>query len=99
MAINIPIVTEFVDTGLKSAQGAFDNFKTKVGEAEGGLGKLKAGANVAFDTIKANAGLMALGAGTALAAVAGKAISAASDFEESSAKIGEVFGSASESVF
>ena len=99
MAINIPIVTEFVDTGLKSAQGAFDNFKTKVGEAEGGLGKLKAGANVAFDTIKANAGLMALGAGTALAAVAGKAISAASDFEESSAKIGEVFGSASEAVF
>jgi len=99
MAINIPIITEFVDSGLKSAQGAFDTFKTKVSEAEGGLGKLKAGAGVAFDSIKANAGLMAVAAGGALAAVAGKAISAASDFEESSAKIGEVFGGASDAVF
>jgi hypothetical protein len=34
MAINIPIITEFADAGLKSARGAFDNFKTKVAEAE-----------------------------------------------------------------
>ena len=74
MAINIPIVTEFVDQGLKSAQGAFDNFRMKVGEADGGLNKLKAGAGAAFDSIKANAGAMALGAGTAIAGFALKAI-------------------------
>ena len=79
MAINIPIVTEFVDVGLKSASGAFDNFRTKVGEAEGGLGKLKAGAGAAFDGIKANAGAMALGAGTAIAGFALKAIG---DFQD-----------------
>jgi len=99
MAVNIPIVTEFIDKGLKDARGAFDQFKAKVGEAEGGLGKLKAGANVAFDSIKANAGKLALVGGAAFAALGAKAISAASDFEESSAKIGEVFGEASGSVF
>jgi len=78
MAINIPIITEFVDAGLKSAQGAFDNFRTKVGEAEGSLGKLKAGSGAAFDAIKANAGAMALGAGTA---IAGFAIKAIGDFQ------------------
>jgi hypothetical protein len=98
MAINIPIVTEFVDAGLKSAQGAFDNFRTKVSEAEGGLGKFKAGMNASFDAVKANAGAFAAVVGGALVAVAGKAISAASDFEESTAKIGEVFGEASDAV-
>ena len=79
MAINIPIVTEFVDAGLKSASGAFDNFRTKVGEAEGGMGKLKAGAGAAFDSVKANAASMALGAGTAIAGFALKAIG---DFQD-----------------
>ena len=74
MAINIPIVTEFVDAGLKSAQGAFANFRTQVGQAEGAMGKLKAGAGAAFDGIKANAASMALGAGTAIAGFALKAI-------------------------
>jgi hypothetical protein len=99
MAVNIPIITEFIDKGLKDAQGAFDQFKTKIGEADGAMGKLKAGANVAFDSIKANAGKLALVGGAAFAALGAKAISAASDFEESSAKIGEVFGEASGSVF
>jgi hypothetical protein len=74
MAINIPIITEFSDAGLKSARGAFDQFKTKVGEADGAIGKFKAGSGVAFDTIKANAGAMALGAGAAIGAFAVKAV-------------------------
>jgi len=74
MAINIPIITEFSDAGLKSARGAFDQFKTKIGEADGALGKLKAGSGVAFDAIKANAGTMALGAGAAIGTFALKAI-------------------------
>ena len=99
MAINIPIITEFVDQGLKSAQGAFDNFKKQVGEADGAIGKFKAGTNAAFDTIKANAGAFAIAGGAAMVAFGAKAISAASDFEESTAKIGQLFGDASDSVF
>jgi hypothetical protein len=79
MAVNIPIVTEFIDKGLKSAQGAFATFRQKVGEAEGGMGKFKAGAGAAFDSVKANAGAMALGAGTA---IAGFAIKAIGDFQD-----------------
>lgn len=78
MAINIPIITEFSDAGLKSAKGAFDNFRAQVGQAEGAMGKLKAGSGAAFDAIKANAGAMALGAGTA---IAGFAIKAIGDFQ------------------
>lgn len=74
MAITIPIVTEFADKGIVAAQASFANFKNRVAEADGGLNKLKAGAGAAFDSIKANAGAMALGAGTAIAGFAMKAI-------------------------
>ena len=79
MAINIPIITEFADAGLKSAQGAFANFKTKVAEAEGGMGKFKAGANAAFDSVKANAGMFAAAAGVAVAKFA---VDAINDFKD-----------------
>jgi hypothetical protein len=99
MAINIPIITEFADQGLKSAQGAFQNFRTEVANAEGAMGKFKAGTGAAFDAVKANAGAFAIAGGAAFAAFGAKAISAASDFEESAAKIGEIFGDAADSVF
>ena len=79
MAINIPILTEFSDAGLKSAQGAFNNFKAKVGEAEGAMGKFKAGGNAALDAVKANAGMFAAAAG---AAIAGFAIKAIGEFQD-----------------
>jgi hypothetical protein len=79
MAINIPIITEFADAGLKSAQGAFDTFRSKVAEAEGGMGKFKAGAGVALDTVKANAGMFAAAAG---GAIAGFALNAINDFSD-----------------
>jgi len=99
MAINIPIITEFSDQGLKSAQGAFKNFRNEIANAEGALGKFKAGTGAAFDAVKANAGAFAIAGGAALVTFGAKAISAASDFEESTAKIGEIFGDAAESVF
>jgi len=99
MAINIPIITEFADQGLKSAQGAFQNFRTEVANAEGAMGKFKAGTGAAFDAVKANAGAFAIAGGAAFVAFGAKAISAASDFEESAAKIGEIFGDAADSVF
>lgn len=79
MAINIPILTEFDSKGLQSAQGAFNNFKTKIGEADGAMGKFKAGGTAALDAVKANAGTFAMAAG---AAIAGFAVKAIGDFQK-----------------
>ena len=79
MAINIPIVTEFDAKGLQSANNAFSNFKTKVGEADGAMSKFKAGAGAALDTIKANASQFAAAAG---AAILGFAVKAIGDFQD-----------------
>ena len=79
MAINIPIVSEFNAKGLQDAQNAFSNFRTKVGEAEGAMGKFKAGAGAALDTVKANAGQFAAAAG---AAILGFAVKAIGDFQD-----------------
>ena len=86
MAINIPIITEFSDKGLQSARGAFETFKGKVAEAEGGMGKFKAGAGVALDTVKANAGTFALAAG---GAIAGFAYNAIRDFQDLALEVDE----------
>ena len=86
MAINIPIITEFADQGLKSAQGAFDTFRSKVAEAEGGMGKFKAGAGVALDSVKANAGMFAAAAG---GAIAGFALKAIGDFQDLALNVDE----------
>jgi hypothetical protein len=66
MAINIPILTEFSDSGIKAAKAAFGNFKTAVGDAEGGMGKFRAGSKVALDAVQANAGLFAIAAGASV---------------------------------
>ena len=79
MAINIPIVTEFDAKGLQSAQNAFNNFRTKVAEADGTMGKFKAGAGAALDAVKANAAQFAAAAG---AAILGFAVKAIGDFQE-----------------
>jgi hypothetical protein len=67
MAINIPILTEFSDSGIKAAKAAFGNFKTAVGDAQGGMGKFKAGSKVALDAVAANAASFAVAGGVALA--------------------------------
>jgi hypothetical protein len=67
MAINIPILTEFSDSGIKAAKAAFGNFKTAVADAQGGMGKFKAGSKVALDAVAANAGMFAIAGGAAIA--------------------------------
>jgi len=86
MAITIPIISEFADKGIVAAQASFSTFKNKVAEAEGGMNKFKAGAGVAMDSIKANAGAMALGAG---AAIAGFAVKAVGDFQKLALSVDE----------
>ena len=67
MAINIPILTEFSDSGIKAAKAAFGNFKTAVADAQGGMNKFKAGSTAALDAVKANAASFAIAGGAALA--------------------------------
>jgi len=92
MAINIPILTEFSDSGIKAAKAAFGNFKTAVADAEGGMGKFKAGSNVALDAVKANAGNLALAGGAALVGFAAQGIKAFQDLALAAGKFADATG-------
>ena len=92
MAINLPIVTEFSDKGIKAARAAFANFKTDVGAAQGAMGKFKAGSNSALSAVKANAGNFAMAAGAALVGFGVKAISAFQDLALASGRFADATG-------
>ena len=79
MAITIPIISEFSDKGIASAQAGFNNLKSRIAEADGAMGKMKAGFGAAGDYIKANAASIATAAGGALATFALKAMD---DFQD-----------------
>ena len=96
MAINIPIITSLEDSGIRAAKAAFGNFKTAVADAEGGMGKFKAGSNVALDAVKANAGNFAIAAGTAIVAFAGQSIRAFQDLAIAAGKFSDATGLAVE---
>jgi hypothetical protein len=96
MAINIPILTEFSDAGIKSAKAAFGNFKTAVADAEGGMGKFKAGSKVALDAVAANAATFGIAAGAALGKFALKAIGDFQDLALSAGKFSDATGLAVE---
>ena len=96
MAIVVPIVSEFADKGIVAAQAGFNNFKNKVAEADGAMGKFKAGAGAALDTIKANAGQFAAAAGAAIGAFAVKAIGEFQDLALAADKFANATGIAVE---
>jgi hypothetical protein len=92
MAINLPIVTQFSDKGLKAAKAAFANFKTDVSNATGAMGKFKAGSNAALGAVKANAGALALAGGAAIAGFAVKAVGAFQNLALASGKFADATG-------
>ena len=96
MAINIPILTEFQDKGIQSAKDAFGKFKTAVADAEGGMGKFKAGSKVALDTVKANAATFAIAAGAAIGKFAIEAVGQFQDLAIAAGKFGDATGLAVE---
>ena len=96
MAINIPIITSLEDKGIKAAQAAFNNFKTAVGDAEGGMGKFKAGSKVALDAVAANAATFGIAAGAAIGKFAIKAIGEFQDLALSAGKFSDATGLAVE---
>jgi len=92
MAINLPIVTQFSDKGLKSAKAAFANFKTDVSNATGAMGKFKAGGNAALNAVKANSKALALAGGAAIAGFAVKAVGAFQDLALASGEFADATG-------
>ena len=92
MAINIPILTEFQDRGIKSARAAFQNFQTSVGDAQGGMNKFKAGSKVALDAVKANMATLAVGAAAAFGTFALKGAQAFTDLALAAGKFAEATG-------
>ena len=87
MAIQIPIITSLEDAGIKAAKAAFNNFKSAVNDAEGGMNKFKAGGKAALDAVKANAATFAIAAGASIATFAAKAIG---DFQDVALAAGEL---------
>lgn len=86
MAINIPIISDFTDKGIKDAKIAFQNFKTSVANAEGGMDKFKAGSTAAMDYVKQNAATFAAGAASSIATFSIASINA---FQDVALKAGE----------
>lgn len=87
MAIQIPIITSLEDSGIKAAKAAFNNFKQEVGNAEGAMGKFKAGGKAALDAVKANAVTFGIAAGAAIGTFAVKAVD---KFQEVALAAGEL---------
>lgn len=96
MAVTIPLVTEFQNRGIKAAEAAFVNFRKQVADAEGGMGKFKAGSKAIFDGIKNNASTFAVAGATAFATFAAKGVSAFQDLALSADKFASATGLAVE---
>jgi hypothetical protein len=96
MAIRIPIITDLQDKGINDAKKAFGDFKTAVGNAEGGLGKFKAGSSAIFDAVAANAATFALAAGAAVGKFVFDGIKAFNDLAISAGKFADATGLAVE---
>ena len=96
MAIKIPIITELQDEGIKRAKREFDKFKGAIADADGGMGKLKAGSKAALDSIKANAATFATAAAGAFATFAVQGVNAFQDLALSADKFAGATGLAVE---
>ena len=89
MAIRIPIITDLQDQGIKQAKLAFGNFKSAVGNAEGGLGKFKAGATSIMTSVGQHAGHFAA---AGVAAFGAFALSGMNAFKDLALEAGKFAG-------
>jgi hypothetical protein len=92
MAIRIPIITDLQDQGIKQAKLAFGEFKMAVQNAEGGLGKFKAGAGSILNTVGKHAGLFAVAGAAAFAKFAASGVSAFANLALESGKFADATG-------
>ena len=75
-----------------SSKSPFKSLRDDVDNADGALGKLKAGAGSVFSTISQNAGAFALSAGTALVAFGVKAVGSFEDAALGAGKLRDELG-------
>jgi len=92
MAIKIPIITELQDEGIKRAQREFLKISRAVKDAEGAMGKLKAGGTAAFDALAKNAGKFAAAATAIAATFAVKAVFGAQQLALAAGKLADATG-------
>lgn len=91
-------ISVLVDVTVDRANTALKGFQNSIKNADGAVGKLKAGTKSMGDSLKANIMPVAVAAGAAVAAFAAKSINAASDLEESTNAVNKSFGEAAEGV-
>ena len=96
MAIRIPIITDLQDKGIRDAKAAFGDFKTSVANAEGGLGKFKAGSKSIMDSVAANAASFAVAGGIAFGKFAYDGVKAFQDLALEAEKFATATGLAIE---
>jgi len=92
MAVSIPIVTEFVNDGIKKAERAFFDIRKQVSEAEGTMGKFKAAGKATFDAVAKNALVFAASAAASLATFAFKGVAAFQDLAIAAGKFSDSTG-------
>ena len=80
-------ITTLLDLDDRGFSGAMRRVRTNIAEADTRFGKFKAGATGAFQAVRANAGLMAAGAGAAIGAFALKGVK---DFTNMAVAAGEM---------
>jgi hypothetical protein len=85
-----------IDVVADQATRGINGFKSSVASAEGAVGKFKAGASSAFASIQQNAGLLAVGAGTALVGVGVKAVASFENLAIAAGKFSDATGLAVE---
>ncbi len=93
---SIPIVSEFINTGIKQAERAFVDIRKQVAQAEGTMGKFKAAGKGVFDAVGANAASFAAAAGGALVTFAAQGVTAFQDLALSADKFAGATGLAVE---
>lgn len=80
-------ISVIIDVVADQATQSFGKLKQSISDADGAANKFKAGAAGAFESVKQNAGNLALAAGTALVAFGVQAVSA---FQETALAAGEL---------
>jgi hypothetical protein len=80
-------ISVIIDVAVDKANSSLQGFKKSIQDADGAAGKFKAGAGAAMDSVKANAGNLAMAGGAALVTFGVKAVGA---FQETALAAGEM---------
>jgi hypothetical protein len=89
-------ISLIIDADARGAKKGLQGFGASIREADGFTAKFKAGATSAMDSVKANAGALALAGGAALVAFGVKALGAFTDVATGARDFGAATGMAVE---